>query len=332
MYTKTLLLSFMVLLFLVGCGSKQYYTPTNPTAISSFGSSDEIVSFSRDGATLSSGEALTATGELKLNLKDGYSFINRSVGFVIIANREGNCKVIKNGITKEAKFSKAVVAGIMVGDDALVYLLKDNNFGVYDFSKKSILCNNKDEKVFSIDTRVANPIQVDNLVVIPLLNGKLSILDLKTLKISKEIFVSTESFLNNIIFLKRFKNSPVAATPHNVIIYSNKGKREFKREISEVILDGDSIFVFSKDGQVSKLDESLTVQDEKKFKFAHFSVATIYKDRVYALDKQGFLIVSNRDFTKHSVYELSEVEGYSFVSNGKLYYDGNRIDLDALSY
>lgn len=332
MHSKTLLLSFMALLFIVGCGSKQYYTPDNPKSSSSFGSSDNIVSFSRDGATMSSGDVLTTNGELKLNLKDGYAFINKSAGSIIVSDREGNCKVIKDGRSREAKFSKALIAGTMVGDDALVYLLKDNNFGIYDFSKKAIIYNNKEEKVFSIDTRVANPVQVDNLVVIPLLNGKLSILDLKTLKISKEIFVSTESSLNNVIFLKRFKNSLIAATPHTVISYSNKGKREFEREISEVILDNNAIFVFSKDGRISKLDESLTVQDEKKFRFAHFSIATAHKDKIYALDKQGFLIVSKRDFTKHSVYEFPEVEGYSFVSDGKLYYDGNKIDLDSLSY
>jgi hypothetical protein len=331
MHSIILLFGFL-LLFISGCASKQYYNPENSKSASSFMSNEKIVSFSRDGATMSGGSVLTKQGKLKLNLKNGYSFINKGTGFIITANRKGNCRVIKNGETREAKFSKALVSGVMVGDDALVYILKDNNFGVYDFSKKSILYNNKAEKVFSIDTRVANPIQIDNLVVIPLLNGKLTILDLKTLKISKEIFVSTENFLNNIIFLKRLKNSLIAATPHKVISYSNKGKREFEREISEVILDGDDIFVFSKDGRISKLNESLTIQDEKKFKFAHFSIATVYKDRVYALEQQGYMIVSNKDFTKHNVYDFEKVDGYSFVSNSKLYYSGNRIDLDSLKY
>lgn len=329
---RSILLSFVLLLFLIGCGSKQYYTPENIKSSSLFQSSDEIISFSRDGATMSSGKILTNNGELKLNLKNGYSFVNSNAGFVISSNGKGSCRIIKNGKTREAKFSKAMVAGTMVGDDALVYVLKNNNFGIYDFSKNSIIYNNKSEKVFSIDTRVANPIQVDNLVVVPLLDGKLSILDLKTLKLTKEIIISTNSVLNNVIFLKRFKNSLIASTPHSLISYSGKGKREFKREISEVILDKSGIFVFSKDGQISKLDESLTVQDEKKFKFAHFSISAIYKDRVYALDKQGYLIVSNKDFTKHSVYEFPEVKGYSFTSKNKIYYNGNIIDLSSLSF
>ncbi len=50
----------------------------------------------------------------------------------------------------------------------------------------------------------------------------------------------------------------------------------------------------------------LRVQDEKKFKFAHFVVGTIYKNRVYALEKQGYLIVTNRNFTKTDVYNYQK--------------------------
>jgi len=32
-----------------------------------------------------------------------------------------------------------------------------------------------------------------------------------------------------------------------------------------------------------------------------FVVGTIYKNRVYALEKQGYLIVTNRNFTKTDV-------------------------------
>ncbi len=55
--------------------------------------------------------------------------------------------------------------------------LKDNTFGVYNLDSKSIEFNDKSQVVNSIDTRVANPILVDNIVVIPLLNGKLIIFE-----------------------------------------------------------------------------------------------------------------------------------------------------------
>jgi hypothetical protein len=114
---------------------------------------------------------------------------------------------------------------------------------------------------------------------------------------------------------------------------NNNGKREFEREISEVDIDNNSIFLFSKDGRVSRLDSSLKIQDEKKLRFAHFCIAGLYKDRIYAMDKQGYLVVSNKEFTKESVYPFSEIEGYSFISAGKLYYNnGDVLDLKNLSY
>ena len=330
MSSKSLLLGWLIALFFTACGSKQYYTPKNISSGVSTTSSEEIVNFNRVGATLENGRVLTRRGELKLKLKDGYKFINSNSKGVIISNKDGKCIVMKNGKTQAIKFPKELIAGTII-DSSLIYILRDNSFGIYDLSQKSIVYNEKGEKVFSIDTRVTNPIQVEKLVVVPLLNGKLIVLDFKAHKIIKEILISTESSLNNIIFLERFKDTLITATPYKVVSINNQGRREFKRDISEIIIDDNSIFIFSKDGKISKLDRTLTVQDEKKFKFAHFSVSTIYKDKVYALDKQGYLIVTNKDFTKQKVYEFPEVDGYSFVSGGYIYYDGEKIDLNSLN-
>jgi len=331
MRSKFLLLSSVVALFFTACGSKQYYTPQNVNSSVSPLSSEEIVNFNRAGATLENGKVLTRKGVLKLKLEEGYKFINANSNSIILSNKDGNCTVLRNGKRQAIEFPKELIAGTII-DNYLVYILRDNNFGIYDLSKKSIVYNEKGEKVFSIDTRVVNPIQIENLVVVPLLNGKLVVLNLKEKKLIKEILVSTQSNLNNIIFLKRFNNTLIASTPYKVISVDNQGRREFKRDISEVILDNNSIFVFSKDGTISRLNKTLIVQDEKKFKFAHFSVATIYKNRIYALDKQGYLIVSNKNLTKQKVYKVPEVDDYSFVSGGYIYYDGNKIDLDSLNY
>ncbi len=333
MQNKFLLLTSILVTLFSGCSSKQYYKPTSvesiPKAISS---TYEIINFSRDGATLENRDILTKNRRLKLNIPKDYFFINRTKeNIIIIANREGDCKILKDNSSQNIKFPKALIAGTVM-DNKLIYLLKDNSFGIYNLSTKSIAFNSKGEKTYSIDTRVANPIRVDKLAVVPLLNGKVDILDLSSNRLVKEIFISGEKSLNNIIFIKRLKNILIVATPHKLVAISNRGKREFKREISEVALDKDNIFVFTKDGTIARLNDSLVVQDEKKFKFAHFSVATIYKNRVYALDKQGYLIVTNSDFTKYKVYKFSKVDGYSFISGKYIYYSGNKIDMDRLSY
>ncbi len=332
MQNKFLLLTSILVIIFNGCSSKQYYKPENiENNLQAISSTYDIVNFSRDGATLENRDILTREKKIKLNIPKGYFFINITKKGIIIANREGDCKILKGNSVQNIKFPKALIAGTVI-DNKLIYLLKDNSFGIYNLSTKSITFNSKGEKTYSIDTRVANPIRVDKLAVVPLLNGKVDILDLSSNRLVKEIFISGNKSLNNIIFLKRLKNILIVATPHKLVAISNRGKREFKREISEVVLDGDNIFLFTKDGTIARLNDSLVVQDEKKFKFAHFSVATIYKNRVYALDKQGYLIVSNKDFTKYKVYKFSEVDGYSFVSGRYIYYNGDKIDMEMLTY
>ncbi len=332
MYRKTLLATSLALILFSGCSSKQYYTPEQTYNASSLPMGDKIIFYSRDGATLASGDILTKKQRINLKLDKGFYFINSNKNVAIVANAYGKCNIIgKEGVVDTVQFSQALVAGTVIGK-SLVYLLQNNNFGIYDFQKKSIVYSNKGQKALAIDTRIANPLKIDGLVVIPTLDGKLTVLDLKTLKVSKELYVSTESSLNNIIFLGRLNNTLIASTPNRVLSISNKGKKELNSGISEVVIDNKDIFVFAKDGQVLKLDESLSIQSEKKFKFAHFSVATVYNDSVYALDKQGYLIVSNKSFSQYRVYKVEEVEDYAFISNGKLYYNQQVIDLNRLTY
>ena len=332
MYKKILLASSVAVVIFSGCTSKQYYNPQQTYNASSSAMGDKIVHYSRDGATLASGDVLTRTQRVHLKLEKGFHFINNSKTVALTADSTGKCNIVgQKGTVDTVKFPQALVAGTLVGK-FLVYVLQNNHFGVYDLEKKSIVYSNKAQKAFVIDTRIANPLQIESLVIIPTLDGKLTILDLKTLKVSKEMYVSTETSLNNIIFLGRLNNTLIASTPNKVLSISNKGKKELNTGISEVIIQDKELFVFAKDGRILKLDESLSIQSEKKFKFAHFSVATVYKNTVYALDKQGYLIVSNTSFSQYRVYEVEEIESYAFVSQGKLYYNQQVIDLNKLTY
>ncbi|MCK4442855.1 MAG: hypothetical protein KAU90_12680, partial [Sulfurovaceae bacterium] len=230
MSKKSLFLSLLVALFITACGSKQYYTPQTIVSSVSPISSERIVNLNRVGATLENGKILTREGRLELKLENGYKFINTNSNGTIFSDKNGKCRVLKNGKTEVIEFPKELIAGTVI-NNSLVYILRDNNFGIYDLSEKSIVYNEKEEKVFSINTRVENPLQIENLVVVPLLNGKLVILNLKEHKIIKEILISTESSLNNIIFLQQLKNTLIASTAYKLIAINKQGRKEFKRDI-----------------------------------------------------------------------------------------------------
>ena len=332
MLKKILLATSIATLLFTGCSNKEYYEPKSASSLSGTSMGDELIHYSRDGATLASGKVLTKTQTVDLKLKKGFYFINNSKNAAITADAHGNCNIVtKDGIVDSTKFSNPLVAGTLIGKH-LIYLLQNNHYGVYDFSQKKTLFTNKSTKVFAIDTRIANPLPVDKLVVIPTLDGKLTILDLSTLKIVKEMYVSTQNTFNNVIYLNKIQNTLIAATPNKVLSISSQGKKELETSLSEVIINNDAVFVFATDGRILKLDKSLTVVSEKKFKFAHFSVAALSNDKVFALDKQGYLIVANQSLSKHKVYKLSEVDSYTFVSNNQLYLDNEIIELNKLNY
>lgn len=326
---KNSLLIISALLFFLGCSSKEYYTPKESFSGSALKNSDTITFFSRDGATLESGLVLIPKGRLNLNLKEGELFINRTPYGIILATKSKRVTVVRGKSRLDITLPKPLLAGTLIGDK-LIYVLKDNSFGVYDLKDRDILFNDTSQVTYSIDTRVANPILVDNLVIIPLLNGKLIVFNIRANRVIKEVLVSVNGVLNNIIFLKRFKDVVIASTPHKIVTIGDRGRKEIEEEISEVTLNGDNIFIFLKDGRVLRADSMLRVQDEKKFKFAHFVVGTLHNSRVFALEKQGYLIVTNKNFTDTKVYKFDEVEGHSFVSGGKIYYDNNIINLDRI--
>ena len=332
MYKKILLASTISTILFAGCSSKQYFHAEEATSLSTSNMGDKLINYSRDGATLASGTILTKNQAVKIKLDKGFYFINNNKDAAITADLQGNCHIVtKKGTVASAKFPQALVAGTLIGQ-YLVYVLQNNNYGIYDFKEKRIVYNNEAHKAYTIDRRIANPLLVDKLVVIPTLDGKLVVLDLTTKKIAKEIFVSTEKSLNNVIFLGSLNNALIAATPHKMISLSTKGKKEYKKEIADVIINGGEIFVFQKDGKIAKLNEKLSIISEKKFKFAHFSTAAVDAKSVYGLEKQGYLIVANRNLSKHRVYKVSEVEDFTFVSGDKIYYDGQIINLSQLSY
>ena len=332
MYKKILLASSIATILFAGCSSKQYFEPKETSSLTASNMGDKLINYSRDGATLASGTILTKNQAIKIKLDKGFYFINNNRNAAITANLQGNCHIVtQKGTVASAKFPQALVAGTLIGQ-YLVYVLQNNNYGIYDFKEKRIVYNNEAHKAYAIDRRIANPLLVDKLVVIPTLDGKLVVLDLATRKISKEIFVSTEKSLNNIIFLGTLNNALIAATPHKMISLSSKGKKEYDKEISDVIINGGKVFVFQKDGKIAKLDESLSVISEKKFKFAHFSTSAVDNSKVYGLEKQGYLVVANRNLSKYKVYNTSKVENFTFVSGDKIYYDGEIIDLSKLSY
>ncbi len=323
-------------LFFSGCTSKQYFEPKETFSASSvshsFGSS--IVDLSRDGATLKNGQYIGKQGISGIEMGEDYRYLSESASYALAANSEGVLKVIDKN-TKEtvraiALHVPVVSAGIQ--NDIITYVLNNNTFGIYEISNNKKIFESRSEETFAIDTRAATPMFIDNLAVMPMLDGKLIIVNPADPENAKVVYISSAKAFNNVMYLSRMDNTMVSATPKTLITLDTEGKNEHRANISEVSIDKGYIYLFTKEGEIKKFNTNLEEIAHNKFKFAHFSASAAFDGKVYALDQQGSLIVLSNDLKKYKIYDLGSVKDPAFITGKKLYKDGDVVELSKLSY
>lgn len=325
---------FIAMLIFSGCSGKQYFEPKQTFSADSHSYGGTIIDLSREGATLQDGTYIGKTGLNHIDLGEGYRFLNENENYVLAANLEGVLNIIDKRTKKSARAVSLhmPVVSATIHNGLVAYILNNNTFGLYQVSTNRKIVENRSERSFAIDTRAASPIFIDNLAVMPMLDGKLIIVDTRNSDNAKVVYISSHKFFNNVVYLSRMGNTMVAATPKRLIALGVAGKQEFNANISEVAISNRNIYLFTKEGEVIRLNEKLNELTRKKFKFAHFSAATAFSGKVFGLDHQGSLIVLSSDLSKFKIYDVGSVDEAAFITGTKLYKDGKIIDLSKLGY
>lgn len=323
----------MSLLF-SGCSGKKYFEPEQTYSAKSSSYGGTIVDLSRDGATLKSGGYIGKYGINNIDMGDGYRFLSENKKYVLASNPEGVLNIIDKS-TKESVRAVSLhipVVSASIKNGLVAYILNNNTFGLYEMEGNRKIVESRSERTYAIDTRAASPMFIDNLAVMPMLDGKLIIVDSRDTDNAKVVYLSSDTAFNNVIYLSRMGNIMVAATPHKIITLGGAGKQEYSANISEVAIADGSVYLFTKEGEVLQLNTSLEPIASKKFKFAHFSAAAALDGKVYGLDQQGSLIVLSADLKRYKIYDIGAVDEAAFVSGSKLYKDGSIIKLSTLGY
>ena len=336
MQTLSLTLFILAALLFSGCSSKKYFEPEQTFSASNASASygGNMVDLSRNGGTLESGLYIGKLGVSSIKLTEGYRFLNENNKYVLAANAEGILNVIdkKTQESVRAVSLHIPVVSASINNGLIGYVLNNNTFGIYRMSDNSKIVESRSERTFAIDTRAASPMFIENLLVMPMLDGKLIIVNVADADNAKVVYISSEKIFNNVIYLSREGNTMIAATPKRLITLGNDGQNEYQANISEVAVSGNRIYLFTKEGKVIALSHALEELATSKYKFAHYAVGTAFGGRVYALDQQGSLIVMNSDLSKNKIYDLGEVSEPAFITGTKLYKDGDVIELSKLGY
>jgi len=326
--TKNILLSTLIVLLFSACSTKEVYEPKQLAHDWDMyeDSEETILDTSSNVALLEENKVLTKEGVIKLSVAKEDRLISKSDGWIISATIDGKVTLVSEKDTSDIKQIdlKKSIAGASVKGNTLAILFADNEIALYDMQNESFLFKEQGSKFLAVDSRVVNPFFMRGLALFATLDGKVIFVNTEKYKRLRTVIVSSEDNFNNVISLDLVDNKIIAATSYKILSMAKKEIR-VKYEIRDILLDNDTIFIATKQGEIISLTPELQVNSKLKFPFAHFYAMTSDDDKLYILEKEGYLIVIDKITFDYTVHEVDFDGGFVFVADKTFYVDDKKI-------
>ena len=330
---RNLLLSIISLciIFFTGCSSKKVFKPENTgTSWDKYESiGNDIIDITSTAALFDNRKVLGKASKIDVEIAENYRLIAHTDGWIICATIDGDMKLqLVKDINKTEEFElKKTVASASIKDDTLAVIFADNELGLYSISSKELLMKEKVAESLAIDSRIASPYFVGGVVIFPTLDGKIIIINPTTKKRLRTTIVSSEDNFNNILYFNIVEEKVIAATAHKLISMDRKESRA-KYEIRNVAFNGENLFVATKQGEIVSLTPNLQLNAKLKFPFAHFLGLIAKDEKVYILEKEGYMIVAPKDLSSYTVHSVSLDEGFVFVTDRGFFVNDELISIE----
>lgn len=313
-----------------GCSSKKVFEPKIvKDEWSRYGDRNlSIIDVGSNLALLEDRTVLTKDGIVNIKIDDTQRVISDSDGWIISSQIDGNLTLSSKESSKEIVFElKKTIATASVKDNNLAVLFADNEMALYNIQTKETILKEQGSKSLAVDARIVAPYFMNGLVVYSTLDGKVIIVNIQLKKRLRTIIVSSKNTFNNIIYFNIIDNKIIAATNTTILSISSKETR-VKYEIRNIIYDNENIFITTKQGEVISLNSNLDLNTKTKFPFAHFLAMIADEDKLYLLEKEGYMIVlDKKDMTQYSVYNVNIEEDYLFIGDKVFYIDDEYISI-----
>lgn len=331
MKSATIALSVGVMLLLNGCSHKEIYKPEtvkgewrNAGHLSS-----SIAQTTQSAALLDNGRLLTAKGEKNIKIPESYRLINADDMWIITESPENNLVLFpEDGSDAKVTFElKRQVAAASVQEDIVAILFTNNEMALYSLESKKLLFKESSNAPIAINSNIANPYFLKELVLFLTLDGKIVIVNSATKQVLRSVVVSSDEYFNNITYMNVIDNNLVASTGTAVLALSQKEARE-KYEIRNIAYASDGIWLTTKQGEIIALTPTLQFKAKKKFPFAHFVGLSVQNDRVYALEQEGYMIAITKNLLAYDVYDVDmDSDNKIFMGDGRFYFDDRYINI-----
>lgn len=280
----------------------------------------KIVDRSSNVALLKDGKVLTKQGVVDIKIKKNHRVISKSDGWILSATIDGNLTMdsLNNPSLKKEFELKKTIASASVKGDMFAVLFADDEMALYDMQSKELLFKEQGGKSIASDMRIVNPYFMKGLVIFSTLDGKIVIVNTKEKKRLRTVIVSSAEYFNNIINFKIFDDKIIALTDSKMLSLTKKEIRQ-KYEIRNIAYDDKEIYITTKQGQVIALTPDLQVDKKIKFPFAHFLGLISSGNKLYILEKEGYIITVDKKSFDYTVQKADIHEGFVFTA-GKVFY------------
>jgi len=320
---KNLVIIF-ILLFLIGCSEKQFFEPQSVELFNNdtkeYYLNDYIITINSQSATTKNYKFINQDGISKKTLPKNFEFLNKISNIIIATNNLDSIYLSNKGIIKV----RGNVIAASVEKNLLYLVFANNSIAIYDLDKKRFILKKYYEESVLNDTRIAMPIFLDSIILFPTLDGKIVVVDKKTLK-TKDIQIDVENDIKNIILLKTFGDTLVVATPNRIFSLSNNNIKKLDFFIQSYNFDDKFIYIATLEGKVLKLTPTLEIKAQKKYKFAKFQAIAIGKNNIYFIESQGFVVRLDKNFKNEKIFTISFENDEKSIAFNNILYNGNKI-------
>lgn len=304
------------------CSSKEVFEPKHVVDDwEKAGNSEvDIKNISPDAALVEDRKVLALGRVLDIQLPEKHKLLGYSDGWIISANIDGDLTLtFAEDKTMVEKFKlKRTIATAGIKNDILAVLFTNNDMALYSIANKTLLLKEQGEAPVVVNSKMVKPYFRDDVVLFSTLDGKIVVINTKIKKKLRTVIVSSQEYFNNIIYFDLIDSKVIAATGNKILSLAQKEIRE-NYDIRNIVSDGENIFIATKQGEVISLAPDLQQNGKIKFPFAHFLGMIISDDKLYLLEKEGYLIEVSKNLLEYSVYDVNIDDGYVFIDD-KIFY------------
>ena len=302
---------FYLFLIVVGaifsaCSTKEVYEPKQLAGEwkGTKALNASIVDKTAQVALLDDDEVIVGDARYDFDLPPNYRIVGKSGSYLLATDIAGDLllKETDTNATKTLHLGKTIAAA-STDDDVVAVIYANGELALYRLQSGELLFKEDGGTSTALDGRIVNPYFMDDLVLFLTLDGKMVIVNKKLKKRLRTVIVSAQEYFNNIIYFTLLQERLIIASGTKLLSFGAKTKRS-DYEAREIVHDKDTLYIATKQGDIVALTPSLEVVQKVHFPFAHFLGLQLVGDRLYVLEKEGYLITLSKDLLTYDVYEV----------------------------